>query len=104
MKLYFAKHQDESLTIANWPIRETGAESYEFEVDDEIKKLVDEGVKDFKIEDGQLLVVDSTRKAEAEAAKQQRIADLEELEEVKEKLEKKEATLEEIQTILSKLI
>ena len=108
MKLYFAKHADGAITTANWPIKETGADSFEFEVDEEVKKLVDEGEKDFQIENGELKVVDSTRKAEREAELAKRQTELEVLQkekaELKIKLEKKEASLDEIQTLLAKLL
>ncbi len=108
MKLYFAKHTDGSITTANWPIKETGAESFEFEVDEEVKRLVDEGEKDFQIENGELKVVNSTRKAEreAEVLRQKEEAQALELEkaELKTKLENKQASLGEIQELLAKLL
>lgn len=106
--MYFTKNKDGLIAISNWPIKETNAESFAFEVDEEVKKLVDEGEKDFQIENGELRIVDSTRKAEREAEilRQKEEAQVLEAEkvELKTKLEKKEASLDEIQTLLAKLL
>ncbi len=108
MKLYFAKHEDGSITTANWPIIETGAESFAFDVDEEVKNKIDEGIKNFQIEKGELKIVDSTRKADLEAEilkEKQKIEALEqEKNQLKIKLENKEASLDEIQELLAKLI
>jgi hypothetical protein len=108
MRQYFAKHPNGNITTCNWPIQETGAESYEFDVKEADLVAAQAGTKDWKIEGGKLSVVASTRKAAAEAAKAQaeaeRGAKKAELTSLKKKLEKGNATPEEVQIALSKLI
>ncbi len=108
MKLFFAHHPNGHITYANWPIQETGATSYFFDVADTDHKAVQEGTKDFVIEGGSLKIVNSTRKAENEAKKAAEEAEQQakktEAEALKKKLEKGQATLEEIQQALSKLL
>lgn len=108
VKKYFAKHQDGSISTSNWPIKETGAESFEFEVDELDEAAVAEGTKDWVITDGQISTVESTRKADMEAAEAARLEAEEqkkaELESLKTKLSEGKASLSEIQTVLSKLI
>lgn len=69
MKQFFAKHPDGNITICNYPIKETGAESYSFEVDKTDMEAVEKGEKDWKIENGKLLLVTSTRKEDMKAEK-----------------------------------
>ncbi len=68
MKQYFAKHKNGNITVCNWPIKETGADSYEFEINELDLKDVQNGEKDWRIEGGKLTVVASTRKADFLAA------------------------------------
>lgn len=107
MKLYFAKRSD-SVTYCNWPIKETDAESYEFEVTEEDLRAVEDGEKDFAIVESQLSTIDSTRKADAEAAKaeaEQQALELQAEKEVLiEKLEKGEATQQEKDQLLIQLL
>jgi hypothetical protein len=108
MKQFFAKHQNGSITYSNWPIQETGAESYVFEVNEADLEAVQEGTKDWKIEGGRLEAIASTRKAEREAAEAARNTEKAqkkaEVENIKKKLEKGEASLAEIQATLLKLL
>lgn len=107
MKLYFTKHSD-AINYCNHPIKEEGAESFVFEVNEDDLVAVEEGSKDFVIVDGQLSIINSTRKADAEAAQasaEQRELDLKkEKDMLIEKLEKGEATQEEKDQLLIKLL
>ena len=69
IKYYFAKHKNGSITYSNSPIKETGAESFEFEVSEDWLPQVQAGEKDFNIANGLISIKDSTRKLEAETAK-----------------------------------
>ena len=104
MKMYFAQHVDGKVTWASFPIKETNAKSYEFEVSEKDLKDVMEGEKDFVIENGELLLVESNRKQILEELKEEQKQELIEKQALKEKLEKGEATPEEIQTLLAKLL
>jgi hypothetical protein len=68
MKYYFAKHTNGQVTCCNWPVTETGADSYEFEVNEQDLKDVQGGDKEWRIEGGKLTVVASTKRLEFEAA------------------------------------
>lgn len=107
-KQFFAKHANGAITYCNWPIQETGAESFVFEVNPADLEAVQEGTKDWKIEGGKLEIVTSTRKADMEAAKAAQDAEREqkktERKNLKKKLEKGEASLAEIQEALHKLL
>ena len=63
MKQYFAKHPDGKITQCNWPIKETGAESFVFDVTEQDLQDVASLDKDWKIEKGILSTVTSDRKA-----------------------------------------
>jgi hypothetical protein len=104
MRLFFVKHTNGQVTYANWPIKETGGESYEFNVKDSELEAVIQGAKDWHIEDGKLSLVNSTRKAQAEAAKAQTDGEKQAVAELKKRFEKGEGTPEEIQKALSKLL
>lgn len=104
MKMYFAQHVDGKVTWASFPIKETNAKSYEFPVSEKDLKDVMEGEKDFVIENGELLLVESNRKQILEEVNQQRQEEEIGKQALKAKLEKGEATPEEIQTLLAKLL
>lgn len=76
MLLYFAKHPSGHISVADWPITETvtqedgeaySVESIPFEVSEEDKLSVDEGSKDWDINDGIVTTKPSDRKAIQEA-------------------------------------
>jgi hypothetical protein len=108
MILHFIKDKNGNITYSNWPIKENDLVSIPFEVSEEDKLAVEEGIKEWLIEDGKLLTKDSNKKAEREEfeAQQKEIEDTkrEELEILKKKLEKGSASTAEIQLALSKLI
>ena len=108
MILHFIKDKDGDLTYSNWPIKENDLVSTPFEVSEEDKLAVEDGTKEFVLDDGKLMTMPSNKKAEAEAflAEQKEIEDTkrEELEVLKTKLEKGSASTVEIQLALSKLI
>ena len=108
MKQYFAKHQNGSITYCNRPIKETGEDSYSFDVNPTDLEAVQDDTKDWKIEDGKLSVIASTRKADAEARKAQAEAEhaqkIAGTDALKEKLSKGEASLAEIQQALHKIL
>ena len=66
MKHYFAQHSNGNITVSSHPIKETGAESYSFEVNEADLEAVKEGTKDWEISNGRLSTKASTRKAEKE--------------------------------------
>jgi hypothetical protein len=108
MKQFFAQHKNGEITFCNYPVFETGAESYEFEVEKSDIDAVQEGTKDWRIEGGALSVVESTRKADAEAEREREKQEQEKRQKdlalLKKKLEKGEATQEEVQFALLNLI
>jgi len=68
VRQYFAKHADGSVTSSNWPIKETGAVSYEFETKKTDVKAVQEGEAEWVILDGVLSTKDLKSKKDAAKA------------------------------------
>lgn len=105
MKLFFTiNDENKILSFSNIKMQESNGITYEFEVDETDEKLVNEGVKDWVIVDGQLSTVDSNKKQLLAEAKQQEQLEQEQKNELKNKLESGEASLEEIQKLLAKLL
>lgn len=70
VKLHFVQLEGGAITYSNYSFKEHDTQSTPFEVNEEDLAAVKDGTKDFKIEGGNLLIVDSTRKADQEAAEQ----------------------------------
>lgn len=104
MKLFFAKHEDGTVTCSNWPIKETGAQSYEFEASEEMKTLVDQGTHDWVIANDQLELKESNRKKIQEEAQKKAAEAQEEAKMLVEKIKNGTATQEEKDAALIKLL
>ncbi len=108
MKLYFSQSAEGLITHSSYPVKETGATSYEFEIEEADLLAVESGEKDWLIEEGQLSTIPSTRKQDQidaeEATRLENEALEKEKEEMKEKLQKGQASNEEIQKLLAKLL
>lgn len=68
MKLYLLKHSDGRITTSSHAITEDGVSSIMFETTLSDIEAVQEGVADWDIQDGQLAVIASDRKAKQEQA------------------------------------
>lgn len=105
MKLYFTQNKEgKIISWSNILMKESNGVTHEFEVDETDEKLVNEGVKDWVIVDGQLSTVDSDRKQERDQAIIAAKEEDQEKQALKSKLESGEATLKETQTLLAKLL
>lgn len=101
-KTYFAKHPNGNITQCNFPIKETNAESFAFNVSTPDLEAIKEEEKEITIsEEGKLEIKASNKKAKRLAAIEEK---KEAKEALKEKLSKKTATLEEVQEALLKLL
>lgn len=104
MKYYFLQSSDGSITYCDYPIKETGSITYQFEVAEEQLALVEAGEKDFQIANGELSLINSTRKQDMEAQQAQVAQLISEKEELKSKLQNGTATDEDIKAALLKLL
>ena len=103
-------------TVSNWPIKETKIsegsqeifESIAIELTEEQAQNLQEGSLEIEFKKSEPKLIPSTKKAEREAERlsmeTEKQAVKEVAEKLKKKLEKGEATLEEIQKTLAKLI
>lgn len=85
-------------------MKEENSITHEFDVDETDEKLVNEGVKDWVIVDGQLSTVDSDRKEKREQLEVKAQEEEQETADLREKLKTGQATLEETQKLLAKLL
>lgn len=104
MKKFFVPSEGGFVTIANLPIKENGVASKVHEVTEEQLNSVQEGTHDFQVEDGNLVLRPSNRKAQIDAMKLAEAQRQEEAANLKKKLSEGKASLEEIQNALSKLL
>jgi len=105
MKLFFTQNKEgKIMSWATIHMKEADCVTYEFEVDETDEKLVNEGVKDWVIVDGQLSTVDSDRKEKREQLEVKAQEEEQEVTLLKTKLETGQATLEETQKLLAKLL
>ena len=110
MTIHFALKENGTITYSKLgEIQETGTISYhQFEVDEEDVAQVDEGIKDFSIENDKLVIIDSTRKADADEVINSHLEiaeqDQEERDNLKVKLQNGTATDNDIKNALLKLL
>lgn len=94
----------EHWTMGDFPMEENGIKTMASEVtDDEYQKIL-EGTRDFDIVNGRVVFIDSDRKQKMDEIKEQEAAQAADLEVLRAKLANGEASPEEVQTALSKLI
>lgn len=66
MYIHLVKHPGGEITASNYPINENGIDSLAYEVSEDQCVLVQEGLKDWVINDGVLSLKDSERKSKLE--------------------------------------
>lgn len=100
MKLHILK-SGENFSFSNFEFKENGQTSFEMDFNEEDYKGLFEGEKELKEINGIITVVNSTKKQEMLAAQE---AEAQQKLELKSRLESGTASLEEIQSLLSKLL
>lgn len=94
----------EHWTMGDFPMEENGVKTIASEItNDEYQKIL-EGTRDFDIVNGHVVFIDSDRKQKMDDIKAQEAAEVAELDALRSKLASGEASPEEVQTALSKLI